>query len=492
MLAGTAHRARHATPYAVVLLLLLSTLIYLYAFTLRFSLAQYVDTPLLDLGKIGGYDPADGWRFNLPLVVLWLLYGAVLRLAYQIHSQRLLLRLALAGGLGAGLILLWLYPITAADIFNYLVYGLVQHAGGNPLIVEPRSAIGAPIIDYSAWPAHPSPYGPVAQLLAWLITAMTGEQLLAGVIVYKGVLLLVHLGNTLLIARLSQHTPNRQSGVAALAYACNPLLLYEVIGNGHNDILLLSGLLLALLALTEQRTDFLALPAVFLAVLAKYIAALWLVPVGLGWLQRLHRERRYLPLLLAAIGSTGLLVIAFTPYWAGADTFAGLRRQSDLSTSSLVTLVMLVNDRLPEPFGTAALLDNLKVGIAAVLAVVALLSRPRSTTMPAVAGAAFDLLLAYLLLGAIWFQPWYLVPLVGLAPLVNQRRQALAVVYALSATATYTVYFYLWPYLRWTNDRLLIQTWAVLVGHGPVWLLLVTYGLWSLWQRGAAAHLPAG
>jgi hypothetical protein len=46
--------------------------------------------------------------------------------------------LAVGGALGCGAILLWLYPITAADIFNYALYGIVQHRGENPLVVPPQ------------------------------------------------------------------------------------------------------------------------------------------------------------------------------------------------------------------------------------------------------------------------------------------------------------------------------------------------------------------
>ena len=108
--------------------------------------------------------------------------------------------------------------------------------------------------------------------------------------------------------------------------------------------------------------------------------------------------------------------------------------------------------------------------------------RPRDDSAGAAARAAFDVSLAYLLIGALWFQPWYLVPLVGLAPLVGPARRAIAVCYALGATGSYVVYFYVWPALGWTPDRLLIQWWAVIVTHGPAWLALLVAALVALWR----------
>ena len=107
-------------PLVVVALLgLASELLYLLALVRPYWLPRYVDRPLVDLGKIGGYEPAAGVRYGLPLALVWGLY-----LAAGVAARRLdrwLLPLACGGALLFALTLLWLYPITAADIFNYLL-----------------------------------------------------------------------------------------------------------------------------------------------------------------------------------------------------------------------------------------------------------------------------------------------------------------------------------------------------------------------------------
>ena len=242
---------------ALTALGLLSAALYYVALVRPYLLTRYVTEPLLDLGKIGGYDPEAGRRYTVPLLALWLLYLVAGALAPRLRGERALLMLAFGGALGCGIILLWLYPITAADIFNYALYGLVQHRGGNPLVVPPDSVIGQPLIGYSAWPFYPSPYGPLWQGIAWLVTAATGERLLAGIVLFKILLLVCHLLNTALIARIAAASGVARPGVAALLYAWNPLILYETAGNGHNEIVLLTGLLLALWALTSasRRAD---------------------------------------------------------------------------------------------------------------------------------------------------------------------------------------------------------------------------------------------
>ncbi|HEY8597875.1 MAG TPA: hypothetical protein VIL85_05550 [Thermomicrobiales bacterium] len=487
---STTYRRSHATRSQLPLLLalialgLLSAALYYGALVRPYLLTQYVAEPLLDLGKIGGYDPEAGWRYTLPLLALWLMYLVAGALAPRLRGERALLALAFGGALGCGLILLWLYPITAADIFNYALYGLVQHRGGNPLVVPPDSVIGPPLIGYSAWPQHPSPYGPLWQGIAWLVTAVTGERLLAGIALFKAFLFACHLLNIALIARLAAASGVSRPGVAALRYAWNPLLLYETAGGGHNEIALLTGLLLALWALTTRR-HALTLPLATLAALTKLTGALWLAPLALTWLPRAWRERRWTAPGWAFGGTLLLGVACYLPFWADGHALDGVRRQADLYTTSLAGLTLIANERYGFPFQPQQLLDLLKGLALAVVGLTILGDRPRDESAGEAARAAFDVSLAYLLVGALWFQPWYLVPLVGLAPLVGPARRAIAVCYALGATGSYVVYFYVWPALGWTSDRLLIQWWAVIVAHGPAWIALLAAAPVALWQRAA-------
>ena len=489
-LTPTADPRSQATHLRLLLILgltalgLLSAALYYGALVRPYLLTRYVAEPLLDLGKIGGYDPEAGRRYTLPLLALWLLYLVAGALAPRLHSERTLLALALSGALGCGVILLWLYPITAADIFNYALYGLVQHRGGNPLVVPPDSVIGPPLIGYSAWPQHPSPYGPLWQGVAWLVTAATGERLLAGIVLFKAFLLACHLLNVALIARIAAASGVARPGGAALLYAWNPLLLYETAGNGHNEIIVLTGLLLALWALT--------LPLATLAALIKLTGALWLAPLALVWLPRVWRERRWGALGGALGGALLLGVACYLPFWADGHALDGVRRQADLHTTSLAGLALLTNERYGSPFRPQQLLDMLKALALAVVGLTILGGRPRDDSAGEAARATFDVSLAYLLIGALWFQPWYLVPLVGLAPLIGSARRAIAVCYALGATGSYVVYFYVWAALGWTPDRLLIQWWAVIVAHGPAWIALLAAALVALWQqarrRGSASR----
>lgn len=476
--------ARKRSRVAPAALAVASLVVYWFALVLPYYLPRFVARPLLDLGKIGGYAPSDGVRFATTLGVLWALYlvAAVCRLPAGTGA-----RIAAYGGtLAFGVALLWLYPITAADLFNYVLYGLVQHRGANPLTTPPAAVIGLPLLDYSAWPDHPSPYGPVWQLLAFAVTAATGERLFAGAIAFKVVLLGCHLLNAALVERLAAQLGAASPATAALLYGWNPLLLYETVGNGHNDVVILTALLLALTAYAAGgRARMLTLPLAALGALAKVVGGLWLPALVLAlWRLEVRRQTgRCLAVGLA--GATILAFVCYAPFWAGGETFVGVMRQSDLATTSFGGLAVLwQRDLLPADLA----LDLAKVIAVAALAATLVWRRPRRGELDELLRASFDLALVYLLLGALWFQPWYLVPLVGLAPLLDRPRRALAAAYALGASASYIVYFYVWPALDWTPDRLLIQAIATWTAHGPVLAVLVALGCRWWWRRPVAAR----
>ncbi len=285
-------RSRRWPLPAVAALGLGSLALYLVALVVSYPLPRYANRPLLDLGKIGGYGRADGVRFAATLALLWAAYLAAGALAPLV--ARYLRPVAYTGAALFSLALLGLYPITAADAFNYILYGLAQHRSANPLTTPPSAAIGPPLIGYSAWPDHPSPYGPLWQWLAFGVTGVTREWLLGGVLAFKLVFAACHLLNCALIERLAARLGASRPAAAVLLYGWNPLILYEAIGNAHNDIVMLTAILLALDAFARRgAARALALPFAAVGVLVKFVAALWLPPLALAlWAAPPRRSRR--------------------------------------------------------------------------------------------------------------------------------------------------------------------------------------------------------
>src|SRR5450631_614485 len=291
-------------------------------------------TPLLDLGKITGYRwPAAALYLQL-ILGLYFLYALGYRLVARGSA-----RLALVFGFGAcfTFILVWAYPATAVDVFGYVAHGrLLALHHVNPFIIEPDLFPYDPIIPYLAFPDEPSQYGPVWVLLNGALATLARGDLLAEVLLYKGVAALAHLAGAGLVfgiaRRLGAALPMARA--SAYLYLWNPMLLWEMIGNAHNDgVMMLLGLGAAWLFVA--RKDLLVLPAIAAGALVK-VPVVLMAPVMFVGLWHRARARA----LEGALLAVALAAAVYRPFWEGPDTLTALRR-TDLFTASLGSVLRL-------------------------------------------------------------------------------------------------------------------------------------------------------
>jgi hypothetical protein len=401
--------------------------------------------PLLDLGKITGYTWASTWRFCLIVGTLFASYVLGWRLVLR---ERVGLRPVLTFAAIFCVVLLFAYPATAADVFGYVAQGrLLALHGANPFAVAPAAYPGDAVVGYLAFPREPTQYGP---LWAWLGAAISrlagsgpatlGAAFAREILLYKAVAACAQLGGGALVHRLALAlgaTPGR-AVAAAYLYAWNPLLLWEMVGNAHNDGVMVLGALAACLALAMRR-NVLVLPALALGALIKVPVAALAPLLGIVLLRRDRRAA------LAGLAlSAALLAAAYAPFWVGVDTLTFLGR-GDLFTASLASCVMYA---LQPRVGQATAMEIARGATRALLVVAlvpicwrAVLARSDRE----VVGLGYALMLVVLVLGVTWFQAWYLVWPIALAlPLADRHRDLEVVLLSLGGMATYLVFIYLW------------------------------------------------
>lgn len=243
--------------------------------------------------------PLAAWRFGhgYDLAVLVVYLG----LALEVWGWVLLGREVLARRANARAVLtttaLWLLPMLVTpplftrDVYSYLAQGTMPLRGFDPYGGGP-DVLSGPVLDnvHWFWQDTPAPYGPLFILIAKGIASVTGENMIAGVLLMR---LAMVVGLGLFVAALpglTRHLGGRLPVTLWVAVA-NPVMVVHLVGGPHNDLLLVGLLALgSLLVLNRKHAAGIAL--VTLAMAVKASAGVALPFLVLVWAARLTGPQR--------------------------------------------------------------------------------------------------------------------------------------------------------------------------------------------------------
>jgi hypothetical protein len=358
------------------------------------------------------------------------------------RGRRLGLGLLIAGAVALQLLALLVPPVASKDVYAYSFYGKVQTAyGANPYLSFPDQHPFDLWHPFWSWRLTGPVYGPPFLLLLRGVVAVSGESLLAFVILMKLLLTVAELGAVaMLVALLRRRGASRAAqGWPVLLIAWNPMVLQAIPMSAHVDSLLLLVLVTAIAAHFSGRRllAFTLLVVLFLfKVYMGPLAALYVLWLAAGkrpaaWAATVAR--------LGAIGA-GLTALAYLPYSsAGTRLFTSAVDVSDhYSSGSPGNIVRrLLAAALPlggvAPSTAAAIGEQggrLLATAAILVAFVLVARRLRAGVDPWPAIATF--FLAYLLLTP-WVFYWHMIPLLGIVAVIPWGVTSLVTV-ALSIT----------------------------------------------------------
>lgn len=301
--------------------------------------------------------------------------------------------------------LLFTYPINATDIYRYFIQGRISVVhNANPLAVPPEAFPADPyVLMAGEWINETSPYGPVWELTAALLTRFTANNLFEGLLAFKLLAMALHLACTSLIWHLQPALAPAERAGRALLWGWNPGLLLIFIVDGHNDILMMFWLLAGWWLLQRQR-PLLGIWVMALAPLTKLIGLLSLPYFFLwAWPRSGSRSDRLRFALAGGLGLIILTALAFLPFGSPFDLVQRLIREASLggSFSPLVFFILIAQSLGFYPGLTGP--TNLTSLLFALLAVW-LLWRVRHGRSPL--RTAADIFAGYLL-QAINYRIWY-------------------------------------------------------------------------------------
>lgn len=497
----------------------ISSVAYFLGFVRPYLLSTYYNHPLLDLAKINGHAPSAANEWALTWIVLFACYYLAFRLcppaAGTTAGFRRATLLIICGWAALFCVtLIFMYPVGAADIFDQIFRArLTTHYGLNPFTTLPSGLPNDPFQPFVAWRGDASPYGPVWEILAGVASLLGGNSLWGNLVAFKALVSLAYAVSIAFTYGILRVTKPDWALRGTLFFAWNPLVLFEVAGNGHNDAIVVMFMLAAVYLLVLARR-WAVIPALVAGALAKFIPLL-LVPVAAACIWRDRRRtgssegqagnRSLLShatalktLAVSAVVSIGLIVALYAPFWQGPQSIGALGRQN-LFTASIPKVIV---DIMVGQYGmysgdaegivrTTALL---LMGLLTLLLAVGIFRMgnaetqdQRSRLVGRTLAAFYEIMFAYLALAALWFQPWYLMWLVALtAPLARYTNANRTVLFCIGGVANYFVWDFVWLWNRTQVGD--IQVLAVLV----VYTLPLFYTLYSwlspLWKGNYTAE----
>ncbi|QLY33607.1 alpha-(1-_6)-mannopyranosyltransferase A [Nocardia huaxiensis] len=226
--------------------------------------------------------------------------------------------------------LLFAVPMFSRDAYSYLAQGALLRDGFNPYAVGPVVNPGVLLDNVSpVWTSTTAPYGPIFLLIARGITTITGDNVVAGTIALRLVMLPGLALMMWAVPHLTKHLGGKPTTALWLA-VLNPLVLIHLIGGVHNEMLMV-GLMAAGIALVLEHHHVYGIVVVAIAVAVKATAGVALP--FLVWIWMIHeRERRAargegedLPHPVAMFAKiAGLGMAVFAAVFVAASALAGV------------------------------------------------------------------------------------------------------------------------------------------------------------------------
>jgi hypothetical protein len=300
--------------------------------------------------------------------------------------------------------------------------------GGNPFHNLAVQYPTDPFFRFTGWRTSPSAYGPAWELLAGIAARLAGNGVVTNVMLFKllpGIFQAALVG--VVIVFLRAVAPERALAGAWLA-AWNPLALYETFGNGHNDIIMAFWIVAAVYMLHQGAHTRVAL-ALLVGGLFKYVSVL-LIPIAvliaLRSLPDWKTRGRYL--VATGLAGLGLTVLFLAPFWQGL-AILGINRREHMFTSSLPSIIYHFASGTVSADAAAKWVSLAAAGLTVLFTLwqawkasrpisPAAASRNQIVAWERFTRASLYVLIFYLLVTCLWFNPWYSVWLLGLAALL--------------------------------------------------------------------------
>jgi hypothetical protein len=344
-------------------------------------------------------------------------------------------------------------PFLDVDIYNYYQQGwVVAEKDANPYVTPPGTFDVYPgkEVTRGANAFARNPYGAIWTHIERLTVEASGGSLWVGIVLFKVYAAMASIAIVLLVSAISGKLEPNRGPWAVVAVGANPLLLIEGPGMGHNDMLALAAVMLAIwLQMLAMDKKWVGLTILGLASLIKVTVAPAILVV-VHWLIRGRKSfgETCLTLTKAAVPVILILIITGAPFVSQVQdilllfAFANVDLGYELSLTPVNYISGFLVDRFTSAGmavsanGVKAVVLTASLGLGAGLCLW-LLSHSR--TWESYLGTLGPIFLIATVVVSYW-RPWYVLWPLSLATLGPWNKWTLAIVcYSFLAIGTQVI-----------------------------------------------------
>jgi len=331
-------------------------------------------------------------------------------------------------------------PLVSKDVFSNIFYGkIAARYHDNPYIVTPQRFSGDQLMVYVSlnWKNTAIVYGPLHTYFSMLLSLVAGEGVTANILVFKGAMALFHIANVIIVWFILGLIAPRRQRFGTMLYAWNPIALTIGVGGGHNDVMMMTLVLLALFFLVKGK-KWPGFVILCLSVLIKYVSIILVVALVIYLIYRREGTRERLrDLALYAAVFLLIALLFFLPFWVGTRTFSSTLRNLQLNNldsvggilayffTSIFRFIFFLPKSLAETLGSV-----LSKMLLLPFFLAALWLAPRRAREWRDLPECFFLVTLFYLVTTSYYMPWYfiwLLPLIALRPWDRLSRWSLAI-----------------------------------------------------------------
>ena len=263
-------------------------------------------------------------NFGIVLGILLVVFVFYIIASMKINLFRISSKLIFGFAILFNLTLVLMPPIASDDVFSYISEGrVISRYQSNPYYIsydEFKHDILYSKIK-TVWSKDVTNYGPLFTVFGTILTFIGRDNLFLNVYLFKAAFVLLNLLVAWLIFTV---TKNKMS---LILYSWNPLILFEISLNAHNDILTVAFFVLSLFFLFKDdslKSHLLSWVLLILSVLVKYFTAIFIpfyLVFSLVTLRNKFEKIKFL--FLSAFYGLLTVVLIFSPFWESPDILSG-------------------------------------------------------------------------------------------------------------------------------------------------------------------------